>query len=195
MFTTFNSPIFILMNKHILSLAVPTVYNQGVLVIEDTSIYSSLIPVTCPTLQILYPGSNIPVQVPVAEGQRYILNACMLGILASSNCTDNCPDIPDGIYNIQYSISPNATLYVEYNHLRITKILNRWGDALCKLNMKPCLPSKEEEYELQHLYLIKGFIDAAKLLVENRHENDQGMNLLHYADHLLDKLSYKKPKC
>lgn len=189
------SYLYTKMNKHILSLSVPTVYNPGILVIEDTSIYTSLIPVTCETLQILYPGSNIPVQIAVEKGQRYILNACMLGILASTQCTDSCPAIPDGIYNIQYSVSPNSTLYVEYNHLRCTDILNRWGDALCRIDMKPCLPSKDQEYLLQHLYMIKGFIDSAKLLVENKHEAERGMNLLEYANHLLDKMSYKLPNC
>jgi hypothetical protein len=183
------------MGKHLLSLHVPTIYNPGILVVEDISVYDSILPVSCETLQIVYPGGSRAVQISVNQGFRSILNACTLGYTISTACTTSCPEIPDGIYNIQYSVSPNDKVFVEYNHLRTTSALNRWNNMLCRLDMKACLPGKEEEYQLQQLYMIKGFIDSAKAAVEVCHRNENGINLLRYAEHLMDKMSFKNPLC
>ena len=44
------------MANHVLSLEVPTVMNTCILSIFDTSVYSPLIPVTYPILNITVPG-------------------------------------------------------------------------------------------------------------------------------------------
>jgi hypothetical protein len=52
------------MANHVLSLEVPTVMNTCVLKYIDTSVYSDLIPVNCPTLNITVPGFAYSVQIP-----------------------------------------------------------------------------------------------------------------------------------
>ena len=183
------------MGKHILSLNIPLVSNEGILVIEDTSIYDPLLKVDCPTLQVQYPGGNSPILIDVQEGFRAILNACSLGMASAGQCSDSCPCLPDGIYDIRYSVSPHDRVYVEYSHLRITKALNTWNNLLCRLNLQCCVPDTNMEYMLKELYIIRMYLYSAVASVENCHEPQEGMNLYRFAVELMTKLSYKKPYC
>lgn len=183
------------MGKHILSLAIPQVSNDGILVIEDTSIYDPVLKVDCPTLQVQYPGAPSPVLIDVSPGFRAIINACALGIVGADQCTDNCPCLPDGIYDIRYSVSPHDKVFVEYQHLRITRALNKWYSILCSLNLQCCVPSADMEYMLKELYIIRMYLYSAVGSVENCHEPQEGMNLYRFANSLMDKLSNRKPNC
>ena len=112
-----------------LSLNIPDVMTDCVLRIEDTSAYNSLMPYICPTLQILVPGykncvsfnDEVTSSPLVAQNFIFNLSACNLGV-QQANCGNDYDVIPDGIYVIKYSLSPNDKSYVEYNHLRVTAI-------------------------------------------------------------------------
>lgn len=183
------------MGKHVLALDVPPVYNEGVLVIDDISIYDPLLGINCPTLQITYPGALEPVAITVVPGFREKLNACMIGLLTSVQCSDQCPCIPDGIYNIQYSVQPNDKVFVEYNHLRVTRTVNKWMQMLCNLDLQCCVPDATMSQTLNDMYIIRGYISTAVASVQNCHKNQDGINLLAFANSLLDKMSRKKPWC
>ena len=48
--------------------------------------------------------------------------------------------------------------FVEYNHLRQTKILGDWHKALCKLRLNDCdNPTKDIEEERKRLYQTQSF--------------------------------------
>ena len=113
-------------DKHILSLEIPTVSNCNLLCIKDTSQYSSEIAVDCEELLITLPGFTVPVLLKVTKGFDMCLTACALAI-QNLNCGTIQQEIPDGIYIVRYSVSPNSKVYVEYNHLRITKLILRFN--------------------------------------------------------------------
>jgi hypothetical protein len=54
--------------------------------------------------------------------------------------------------------------------------------------MSSCEPEADIKKELDELRLIKSFIDAAKVKVEDCHENKEGMDLLIYAQKRLRKM-------
>jgi hypothetical protein len=116
------------MANHVLSLEVPTVMNTCILSIFDTSVYSDLIPVNCPTLQITVPGFSYSTELTVTPNFNQAITACDLK-LQTQNCGTSYTDIPDGIYIIKYSVSPNDIVFVEYNHLRITKALKTYNNV------------------------------------------------------------------
>ena len=183
------------MANHILSLEVPTVMSPCVLTIMDTSIYDDLIPVNCETLNITVPGFSYSVQLDMnasAGGSAFIDNitACDLGI-QSTNCGISCADLPDGIYIIKYSVAPNEIVFVEYNHLRITKALIKYNEILCNVDIAACDPPARIKQKLQELRLIRMYLDAAKAKVEYCLEPDKGMTLYNYALKLLNKLDCK----
>lgn len=173
-------------SKHQLSLDVPETNNCQVFRVFDTSLYTDDLEVTCGTLQITSPGFNEPVNIEVLPGFNLILNACTLG-LQSSGCGTISQRLPDGIYTIRYSVSPNDKVYVEYQYLRVCQTLNKYFNFLCKLEMAACEPQPDVKADLEELRMIRSFIDAAKVKVEYCESPQQGMDLFLYAQSRLQK--------
>jgi hypothetical protein len=174
--------------KHQLSLEVPDTNNCQVFRILDTSIYDEHVPVTCSRLEITSPGYNQPVTIDVIQGFNLILNGCTLGI-QTSGCGSVSERLPDGIYTIRYSVSPNDKVYVEYHYLKTCLITNKYFNELCKLELAACEPEADVKEDLNELRLIKSYIDAAKAKVEQCDDLQQGMDLLIYAQSRLQKFS------
>ena len=173
-------------SKHQLSLELPDTNNIKVLRLFDTSLYAEDLAIDCGTLRITSPGFNLPVAIEILKGFNIVLNACSLG-LQRTNCQDASQPIPDGIYVINYSVAPNTSVFVEYNHLRTTQTINKYFNLLCDLEMSSCEPDADVKEKLEELRLIKSFIDAAKAKVEYGHEPQAGMELLIYAQKRLNK--------
>jgi hypothetical protein len=173
-------------SKHQLSLELPDTNNIKVLRLFDTSLYAEDLAVDCGTLRITSPGFNLPVAIEILKGFNIVLNACSLG-LQRTNCQDASQPLPDGIYVINYSVAPNTSVFVEYNHLRTTQTINKYFNLLCDLEMSGCEPGADVKEKLEELRLIKSFIDAAKAKVEYGHEPQAGMELLIYAQKRLNK--------
>lgn len=179
------------MANHVLSLELPDTMNKCILRIVDTSVYNELSPVKCPVLQVALPGFTYSVafdQTRIQTGFSLNLTACDLQV-QTVNCGEKFNDLPDGIYVIKYSVSPNDIVYVEYNHLRITNALTKYQTLFCNLDLAACDPSTEIKAKLHKLRLIRSYLDAAKAKVEYCHEADKGMALYNYAVKLLDNMS------
>lgn len=181
------------MAHHVLSLEAPETLNDCRLRIIDTSVYNPDSPVKCPILSVTLPGFNYSVQfneADIAPGFSLNLTACDLEV-QTLNCGSQFDSLPDGIYVIRYSVSPNEHVYVEYNHLRRTKALNKYQSVLCDLDVAACAPDSETENKLKELNLIRMYLDTAKAAVEICHEPKRGMEIYKYAMKLLDKFTCK----
>ena len=183
--------------KHALSLHILDTANDWSLSIQDTSIYASLIPISCPTLQILLPGfiravtfSDTTMPNPLQPNFIRHFTACDLEV-QTDGCGTRFDCLPDGIYVIKYSVSPNEYVYVEYNHLRMVQVLKKWNEKLCDLKVAACDPTLEKKSKLDELMQIKNYLEAAKNKVEFCHEASEGMALYNYAKKRLDKLDCK----
>ena len=167
--------------------------NQCILKIFDTSVYTPLIPITCPTLNITVPGFGYSNQIEGVDMIAFVndshitLTACDLQ-LQNSNCNTTLNNLPDGIYIIKYSVSPNETVYVEYNHMRITYALNKYYKILCDVDVAACDPPFKVQQRLEELRLIFMYLQAAKSKVEFCHEPQKGMSLYNYALKLLNQM-------
>lgn len=175
------------MANHSLSLEVPTVMNSCILKIFDTSVYSDLLPITCPTLNITVPGFGYSIQLDVTPNFFQTITACDLQ-LQTQDCGTQYAEIPDGIYIIKYSVSPNDIVYVEYNHLRITKALIKYQKILCDLDVAACAPSTALEKKMKQMRDIWFYLQYAKAKVEECHEPQKGMSMYNYAIKLLNKM-------
>ena len=176
------------MAQHVLSLEAPDTLNSSVLILTDTSVYTDLVPVKCPTLQISVPGFSTSVVIPNIDPgfSNLILTGCDLEI-QFAQCGTVYGDIPDGIYVIKWSVSPNDVVYVEYNHLRITQALKMINNAYCNLDIAACDPPADVKKKLQDLEFIQSLFKAAKSYVEYCHNPDRGMILYDYAMKRLKK--------
>lgn len=176
------------MANHKLSLDVPDTLNSCVIRIIDMSVYNSDISIKCPLLQILVPGFTTPQFVDnVAANFSLNLTACQLKV-QTANCGTVFNDLPDGIYVIKWSVSPNDVVYVEYNHLRITKALNKIKALLCELDRGACEPPEKTRDKQRFLQDIRNDLDAAKAFVEYCRESKKGLELYKYAIKQLDKM-------
>jgi len=176
------------MANHTLRLEIPPVLNTCILSIFDASTYSDIVPLTCPTLNVTLPGFTYSTQITFVPESSVVLTACDLQIQTES-CGETYYELPDGIYIIKYSVSPNDFVYVEYNHLRISKALNKYKSLLCELDLSNCEPTKKVLSKLDELKKIKSYLDAAVAKVETCHEPQKGMSLYNYAVSLMDKLN------
>lgn len=178
------------MANHVLSIEAPDTMNSCILRIVDTSVYNPTMPIKCMLLDVTVPGFNIPVQfteATILPGFNLNLTACDLE-LQTAGCGSTYNDLPDGIYILKYSVSPNAIVYAEYNHLRITKANKRYQGILCDLDINACDPPEKIKNKLNQLQLIRMYLDAAKAKVEFCHEPEKGMELYRYAVRLLAKM-------
>ena len=114
------------------------------------------------------------------------LTACDLEVQIDG-CGTVFNNLPDGIYVIKYSVSPNDQVFVEYNHMRLTKALTLYNQAYCDLDMGACDPDSVLAKKLKDLRKIKSYLDAAKAKVEICHEPRKGMELYKYALKMLGK--------
>lgn len=179
--------------NHILSLEVLDTLNPKILRITDLSVYNSMLPVECNLLEVTLPGFIVPVQFDenvISEGFALNLTACDLEI-QSEDCDSNPITLPDGIYVIKYSVSPKSTVYVEYNYLRTTNIMNCYLNNLCDIPLANTEPNKEVSEKLILLRKIEMYIKAAKAQVEIAHNPKKGMELYTYAKKLLTTFDCK----
>jgi len=181
-------------SKHILSLEIPTVSNCDLLCIKDTSQYSDDLAVDCEELLITLPGFSVPVLIQVDKGFDMCLTACTLS-LQKTDCGTTQEKIPDGIYIVKYSVSPNSKVYVEYNHLRVTRLLTTYYEVLCDLEVQACQPNSDKQALLAEMSYIKTLIDAAVANVEYCQSSAQGMQLYEYAKQRLNKIACPSGDC
>ena len=181
-------------NKHILSLEVPAVSNCGIFSVKDTSQYAEELGIDCEELLITPPGFNNPALIKVKHGFDLNLNGCALGI-QTTDCGSSRSILPDGVYIIRYSVSPNDKVYVEYNHLRVCCILDKYNNILCDIDMKPCAPSSERADLISELGYIRTLIDAAIAKVEYCQSPNEGMELYNYAMKRLNKIDCSSICC
>jgi len=177
------------MAKHVLSIEAPETLNLCQLRLVDTSVYNSDVQIQCPILEVTLPGFNSPVQFSedtIAPGFILNLTACDLEV-QTDNCGTNFNNLPDGIYILRWSVSPNDQVYVEYNHLRRSKALTLWNEILCSLDLGACEPDAKLIATRDRLTTIKLYLDAAKAQVEVCHNPRKGMELYKYAMKLLRK--------
>ena len=111
------------------------------------------------------------------------------------NCGTVQQNIPDGIYIIRYSVSPNTKVFVEYNHLRVTSLMTEYYKVLCDLDVQACQPESRKQSLLDEMNFIRTLIDAAVANAEYCESAAQGMQLYNYAKQRLNKISCPSGNC
>lgn len=173
--------------NHVLSLDVPETLNACILRVIDTSVYADM-PVICPVLAVTLPGFTSSVEISMTEGFSENLTGCDLGI-QTQNCGESYVDLPDGIYILKYSVSPSDIVYVEYNHLRMSKTLMKYKKVLCSIEVAGCEPSPDIKEKLKRARMIRDMLYAAAAQVEYCHHPKKGMEIFAYACRELDKMA------
>lgn len=95
-------------------------------------------------------------------------------------------DIPDGIYEIKQSYTPNIHTLVHFYHLRTAALTLKYIEMLCKHFDNEC-KKDERTYNEETLFLskIKQYIEAAEYMVSEKHDKLSGIKFYNQAVELL----------
>jgi len=143
-----------------LDIFVLETYNVKTIAFSDASTYPNNPPeVTLPTIGITPPGFD-EVALPFTVETYNVFNS--VSLLISEIGTEK--DLPDGIWNIAYSVFDTQTVCIAKSFMRVNKIQEKFDNAFMTLDMMEC-DSKikaQAKVELTSIwFFIQGSIAAA----------------------------------
>ena len=171
---------------HKLSLEISRKTPCNILHILDTSYYDPNFPVENAILEI-----NPPTKECFS-----IFELDFPWCSKSIDCTDLdvcCPNnndvaLPDGNYEIKYSIDPNLSTMVEFNYFRVCVIMSQLVNKICWFLSNRCSLSLIEQKEMiEHLSEIKRLIDFAVFAAEECLDVSEARRLYDEAKEKLNK--------
>lgn len=168
-------------------LVIPT-YNLNLLNIKDISIYPNPSTVLSPTIEITVPGFN-RISLPFVIEESNVFNSSNLGL---SNLGEYLP-LPDGIYNIKYSIAPAQYNFITRNVFRTEKLQEKFDKAFMQLDMLECDKAIKHQSQVK-LNTINIFIQGA-IASANNCANIEAMKLYEKADKMLTSFIQKECNC
>lgn len=167
-------------------LIIPT-YSTKLLGIADNSVYSDT-PVS-PTLKVTIPGFGIAV-ISFTPNDFNVLNS---GTLELTDPGDSLVPLPDGVYTIEYNISPAHLNKVTKSIMRVEQLQEKFDEAFMSLDMMECdlAIKKQHKNELNTIYL---FIQAA-IAAANNCNTEVANSLYQQAARQLRNFKTKTCKC
>ncbi len=202
--------------KHQLSLNIVDGCNPNNFTLIDTSSYAANVPILCPTVAITVPGSCGPTYFsqgtvpnpatdpndayhllptnpnPYTGTPKFVFTVDNI-FLHIQEPGETLNALKDGLWTIEYCLSPCDKVNVKYYYLRTTMALHRYASLLCKLRLGNCLPSEETLRAIDQLHVIKMYLDAAKSKVEVCHAPKEGQAMYDYAIKLMN--NWEKTCC
>ena len=173
-----------------LDLILIDTHSQYALAIGDFSEYpsSSYVPVS-PTIVISASGFP-PVTLDFTPRNINVYTSENLGI----TCTgEPITELPDGIYNLKYTINPAYEHFVEKTFLKVDQLQERFDNAFMKLDIMECdgpiRKQKKEELDTIY-YFIQGAIAAA-----NKCAEQLSIKMYRKADSMLTNFINHKCNC
>lgn len=150
---------------HKLSLNIPKASDCSLLSIYDASYYDVNFPISNTILEIKPPGSCCFIPFDLDQGWcSKTLNCLDLSLCCDGN---TCSLLPDGNYEIKYSIDPNEFSMVEFNYFRVCQLWSNYTSEVCKYQDIKCNLSKSEKEEFKNrLYNIRNMINDSVILSE-----------------------------
>lgn len=154
-------------------------YSTKTLGLVDISVYDPVTP-SNETLEIT-PANYPKKAISVTHGQAWVFTANDLGI----DCDSDCLDLPDGMYTVKYSISPNETNYIECCFIRVELLKCKYQKAFLKIEQDcRCSPHSQIKKELWDIeMLIEGAVASA-----NSKDDVSARMMYRKADDALDRI-------
>ena len=143
------------------------------IVLRDSTIYGDMEDVFNISLKIKAPGEEEWYNILVEPGWcSTIISSEQLGL----DCIEDCEGtLPDGIYEINYILNEENSLYY---HMRVCSLWNKYLDKLCELINSKCETSQQKyKYSLEKMWRIRNLIEDAVILVEDCLDIKKGTEL------------------
>jgi hypothetical protein len=175
------------MDTSTLDIYVLQTYDVKTLAVLDNSVYAP--PIVNPTIEITPPAFN-SIAIPFIPDTYNIFNSEMLGI---SPVGSPVQPLPDGVYQLRYSIAPTLTSYVSKSFMRTDAIQEKFDTAFMTSELMECDNKLKEQAKLQLdtiYFLIQGSIAAA-----NNCAITESEQLYSKASAMLDRFISKGCRC
>jgi hypothetical protein len=176
-------------DKPHLDLIFPDIHTSLLLGIGDASIYPVGFTPTSPTIEIKPPIVN-KVTLPFTAGGFMTFNSNDLKITCDADPCD-LADLPDGIWEVKYSIYPATSYSVTKKFIRVFNLLRRFEVAFMKVDMMEANKNVKTQ-DLEILTQIYFFIQGA-IATANDCNYIKAMELYREADKMLSH--FLKTKC
>lgn len=176
---------------HQLDITYHNTYNCKTLRIEDNSIYDENVEIINPILEVKPPGllQYIPFTFANKKWKAITLNCSTLELCCTKQPC-KLTEIPDGIYDIKYSISPNLKTMIEFSHMRVCKIMSNYIKLIgLFLSSKYTRQIKDNDCIEKELVEIKDLIDNSIYAVEELLDSNLGLELYEEALNRIKKLN------
>lgn len=178
-----------MITEPILDLLLIDTHNSMSVGISDFSQYPTGFSIISPSLEITAPGF-VSVNVTFEANSINIYTSENIGITCLG---EEHVELPDGIYNVKYTISPAYQYFVERSFIRVDKLQEKFDTAFMKLDIMQCdgplRKQREEELDTINFY-IQGAIAAA-----NKCAGELAMKLYRKADKMLNYFITNKCNC
>lgn len=164
----------------ILDVIVMDLHSPLLLGLGDMSNYPVNWNIVSPTLEITSPGYDKK-SIAFTPKALQVLNSEHLGITCEGECNAK---LPDGIYQIRYSIYPAYKYYVDKTFLRVEKLYEKFDSYFLSLELTCKNASSTQRKQLEEVELyIQGAIAAA-----NNCATNLALELYQKADKILNSL-------
>lgn len=168
---------------HNLDIIYHNTFNCKSLRIEDNSVYDEDLKVECPILEIKPPGmlGYIAFYFPNKNWKARTYNCSTLKLCCTKQPC-KLTELPDGIYDIKYSINPNLTTIIEFSHMRVCRIMSNYIKLMGLYFSNRYLYTVKQNNEIsEELLAIKDTIDSSVYSVEELLDNTLGLDLYEEA--------------
>lgn len=149
--------------------------------IADTSKYPVNWNTVSPTIQISVPGNDI-VTLDFTPSSIQVYNSSTLGVTCEW-C--DLSKLPDGIYNIKYSIYPSYKYYIEKTIVRVDQLQAKLDEYYLTLDFTQCSSSVKREDRLA-LDTVQTFLNGA-IAAGNKCDNGTFKSLYKKASTMLEQ--------
>jgi hypothetical protein len=173
----------------IINFLVPDIHDQSHIGIADASYYPTGYVITTPTVEIT-PPSFPKVSLIYTPSQLSLFNSNDLGLSCTTDPTQ-LTILPDGIWTVRMSISPNTTFSILKSYMRTTNIRRQFGLAVMKTDVA-CCGGDINHQQKAYLDEIEYYIECATA-AGNDCNSLVAMSLLQQANKMLRDFIDNKP--
>lgn len=183
---------------HTLSLQISDSNDCALMIIRDASVWDPLLVVQNAIIEIQPPLQDCFYPFSVTNGCGSVPGfSVSLACGSLGLCCPDCPltasTLPDGNYNIKFSVDPNLSTMVEFNYFRICSLMNNYIGAVCETRgQKNDLRPDQYNRKLLELRTIQELIYAAKWSAEECVDVPQALEVYNEAVTLLERYNHRK---
>lgn len=173
----------------VLDILIIDTHNTQTLGVADLSVYPNGFTIVSPTLEILSPSFPLVTKV-FTPSSLNIFNSNDVGITCGTGSCD-LSDLPDGYWQLKYSISPAQNNFVEKNFMKTSILQRKFEEAFLAVDLTQCEEALKEQ-DMKQIDEIWYYLQTA-ISAGNRCNPTLALAQYRIAWNLLELFLKKKP--